>query len=82
MTIAQRIRTFITDTFFVDRFDEGESFLASGVIDSTGMMELVLFLEQEFSIKIHDWELIPENLDSLSRATAFVSRKQRAATAA
>ena len=82
MTISRRIRTFIADTFFVDGFDENDSFLETGTIDSTGMMELVLFLEQEFSIKIDDRELVPENLDSLARASAFVARKQRAEDAA
>ena len=82
MNVGERIRSFIVETYFVDTFGEDESFLESGIIDSTGMMELVLFLEQEFSIKVHDRELVPENLDSLARASAFVARKRRAATAA
>lgn len=82
MNVRARIRAFISETFFVDTFAEGESFLTSGIIDSTGMMELVLFLEHEFSIQVLDGELIPENLDSLERASAFVARKQRALGAA
>jgi acyl carrier protein len=70
------IRNFIVDTFFVDDFGDDDSFLRKGVIDSMGMMELVSFIETEFRIKLEDRELVPENLDSLSRVVAFVDRKQ------
>jgi acyl carrier protein len=70
-----RIRAFISDTFFVDDFADGDSFLQTGIVDSTGMMELVAFLEREFAIRIDDADLVPENLDSLARVVAFVARK-------
>ena len=82
MTTAERIRRFIEETFIVDGFADDDSFLRTGVIDSTGMMELVLFLEREFAIKIADTELLPRNLDSIARAAAFVERKRVAAPAA
>jgi acyl carrier protein len=82
MSPRDRLRQFIVDTFFVDRFSDDESFLRSGIIDSTGMMELVAFLEREFAIKVADKELVPENLDSLARVSAFVERKQGATNAA
>ena len=82
MTSAERIRRFIEETFIVDGFADEDSFLRTGVIDSTGMMELVLFLEREFEIKIADTELLPRNLDSIARAAAFVERKRVAAPAA
>jgi acyl carrier protein len=82
MSVRDRLRQFIVDTFFVDRFSDDESFLRSGIIDSTGMMELVAFLEREFAIKVADKELVPENLDSLARVSAFVERKQGATNAA
>jgi acyl carrier protein len=82
MTPAERIRRFIEETFIVDGFADDDSFLRTGVIDSTGMMELVLFLEREFDIKIADTELLPRNLDSIARAAAFVERKRVAAPAA
>ena len=82
MTSAERIRRFIEETFIVDGFADDDSFLRTGVIDSTGMMELVLFLEREFAIKIADTELLPRNLDSIARAAAFVERKRVAAPAA
>jgi acyl carrier protein len=81
MSIRERIRTFIVDTFFVDDFADDDSFLRKGLIDSTGMMELVAFLESDLGIKLEDRELVPENLDSLSRVVAFVERKQRLAQA-
>lgn len=82
MTTRDRVRTFITETFFVDSFKDDDSFLVSGIIDSTGMMELVLFLEQEFDIPIRDVDLTPDNLDSVDKVIAFVARKRRAADAA
>ena len=80
MSTRDRLRQFIVDTFFVDDFNDDESFLRSGIIDSTGMMELVLFIEQVFGVKIRDSELLPQNLDSLRRASAFVERKVQPAT--
>lgn len=81
MTTAARIRGFIEGTFFVDGFADDASFLKSGIIDSTGMMELVLFIEEEFGVKIADTELVPRNLDSVAQAAAFVERKQAEAAA-
>lgn len=77
MSVRDRIRNFIVDTFFVDDFQDDDSFLRKGLIDSTGMMELVSFIETEFGIKLEDKELVPENLDSLTRVVAFVGRKQQ-----
>ncbi|MCY1015084.1 acyl carrier protein [Pyxidicoccus sp. MSG2] len=77
MSTRERIRSFIVDTFFVDEFADDDSFLRKGLIDSTGMMELVAFLEQDFGLKLEDRELVPENLDSLTRVVAFVEKKQQ-----
>ena len=74
--IRQRIRGFVTETFFVEDFADDDSFLRSGIVDSMGMSHLVAFLESEFGIRIADEELVPENLDSLARAAAFVERKR------
>ncbi len=75
MTVRESIRSFIVETFFVDDFSDDEFFLRAGIIDSMGMLQLVTFLQEEFGIEILDAELVPENLDSLARATAFVERK-------
>jgi len=73
--VRERIRSFIVETFFVDGFSDEEPFLSGGIVDSMGMLQLVTFLQEQFGIEILDGELVPENLDSLARATAFVERK-------
>ena len=74
-TIHETVRQFLRDVFFVDDVDASASFLEEGIIDSTGMLELVAFVESTFGISIADTELVPENLDSLDRVAAFVERK-------
>jgi acyl carrier protein len=54
---------------------EDTSFLENGIIDSTGVLELIDFIEKSFGIKVDDHEIVPENLDSIGRASAFVQRK-------
>lgn len=75
MSSRERLRTFISDTFFVDDFKDGDSFLKNRLIDSTGMMELVAFLESDLGVKVADAELVPENLDSIDNLVAFLGRK-------
>ena len=74
-----QIRDFITDNFMMGR-DPNEltdqvSLLELGIMDSTGVLELVGFLEQEFGITVEDSELVPENLDSVENMTRFVGQK-------
>jgi acyl carrier protein len=71
------IRAFIGETFFVEEFADGDSFLQKGVIDSTGMLELVAFVEERFAIKLDDAELVPQNLDSLDNLCRFLETKQK-----
>lgn len=78
VTARDQIRAFISETFFVDNFADHDSFLQTGIIDSNGMMALVVFIEQQFSIAVEDIELLPENLDSLDNLIRFIERKQRA----
>ncbi len=75
MTVRERIRSFVMETFFVDDFSDDEAFLRAGIIDSMGMLQLVAFLQEQFGIEILDEDLVPENLDSVARAAAFVERK-------
>jgi len=73
-----KIKTFIIENFLFgseDGLKDETSFLEEGIIDSTGILELVTFLEEEFSIAIEDEELVPENLDSINNVTAFMERK-------
>lgn len=73
------IRAFIFDNFLFDADDSAlqndTSFLEHGIIDSTGVLELVDWLEEEFNITVDDEELIPENLDSVIFLSAFIVRK-------
>jgi len=76
--IKEKIRSFIVENFLFG--DAGElndetSFLNDGIIDSTGILELVDFIESEFGISINDDELIPENLDSIKNVTAYLNKK-------
>ena len=72
--IHDTVRRFLAEVFFVDGLDADASFLEQGIIDSTGMLELVMFIESTYGIKIADDELVPENLDSLNRVAAFIER--------
>ncbi len=77
--IEQKIRQFITDNFLFreDRasLTDSESLLEAGVIDSTGVLELIAVLETEFGFTVGDAEMVPENLDSISRIAGYVKGK-------
>jgi acyl carrier protein len=73
------LKQFITDNYLVasglDGIGDSDSFMEIGIIDSTGILELLEFVEETFAIKIDDEEVIPDNLDSLERLTVFIERK-------
>jgi acyl carrier protein len=72
------VREFVVENFLFgddERLKEETSFIGSGIVDSTGVMELVAFLEERFEVRVEDEEVIPENLDSLVRVAAFLERK-------
>ena len=78
MEIAAEIRKFITDNFIVDSDEsigDEDSLLEKGVIDSTGVLELVAFIEENYCLKIRDEELVPENLDSIKNIACYILRK-------
>jgi len=78
MDIANEVRQFILDNFLAPRnkgeISDKDSFLENGVIDSTGVLELVTFLEETFNVKVEDNDLVPENLDSIDQVSRFVKR--------
>ncbi len=78
-TIGREIREFVVTNFLFGQegtgLTEEQSFLESGIIDSTGVLELVAFLEQKYGITVGDRELLPENLDSIQNVAGFVTRK-------
>jgi acyl carrier protein len=76
--IKQQILNFIVENFLYGEsngLSESDSLLEEGVIDSTGVLELIAFIEETYGIKVKDEELIPENLDSIVNATDFIVRK-------
>lgn len=78
--MREEVREFIFKNFLFDdsgdSLDDNDSFLEKGIIDSTGMLELVAFLEEKFGVRIEDDELVPENLDSVANLVGFISRKK------
>ncbi len=76
--IEQRIHTFLLDKFPLARkagIEKNTALLEKGVLDSLGILDVVSFLESEFSILIGDEDLVPENFQSLSTISAFVQNK-------
>ncbi len=73
------IRAFVLDTLlFGDdgkTLSDDDSFIEKGIIDSTGILELIAFLEERFEIPIDDQDVVPENMDSVNRIASFVARK-------
>lgn len=76
--MRENIRQFIMKNFIYDDrdIDDDLSLYEKGIIDSTGILELVDFLEERFEIKLEDDELIPDNLDSINKITKFIQRKK------
>lgn len=76
MTTADRVLAFLRENFYVEgEIAPGASLLGEGVMDSTGVLELVGFLEESFGISVDDAEMVPDNLDSVDAIAAFVARK-------
>lgn len=77
--IVDGVREFVVSNFLFGDTRTGlqpdDSFLENGIVDSTGVLELVAHLEQTYQIEIKDQELIPDNLDSVSKVASFVARK-------
>lgn len=78
--VKSTVRKFIQDNFIMGsagaQFADSDSFLTRRIIDSTGFLELVSFLEESFGITVADEEMTPENLDSLDNIDAYVRRKR------
>ncbi len=79
--ISGALRRFIGENFMfqedLQSLADDASFLENGIIDSTGVLELVCFLENTFGIEVADEEMLPENLDSIRAVSAYVTRKTR-----
>lgn len=77
--IETDVREFVTDNFLFGRtnvsLDGDDSLLEEGLIDSTGVLELVTFIEDRFDVTVEDEELVPDNLDSINRLITFIEAK-------
>jgi acyl carrier protein len=79
--VQQRVRQFVVENFYVsDPSEVGDdtSLITTGLVDSTGMLEVIGFLESEFGIRIRDQEMVPDNLETIGRIAAFVGKKRAA----
>ena len=78
MELNKQIRDFVTSNFYVadpKSLEDGTSLLDHGIIDSTGVLEVIMFIETTYSVTVDDSEMVPENLDSIERIAAFLARK-------
>jgi acyl carrier protein len=76
--IQVAVRTYIIDNFLLgasDELDDSTELMEAGILDSTGVMELVAFLETTFEVAIAEEEIIPENLNSINHICSFIARK-------
>lgn len=79
LMLKNQIRAFVTSNFYVANpttLKDEQSLLDSGVIDSTGVLEVIAFIEGTFGVSVTDMEMLPENLDSIERIANFVARKK------
>lgn len=76
--IKNRLRHFITTNFYVpdpSQLSDETSLLEQGVVDSTGVLEVIAFIEEAFGVRVEDHEMLPENLESIECIAAFVAGK-------
>jgi acyl carrier protein len=77
--IKQSVKNYILENVLYgagdDALSDEDSFLEKGIIDSTGIMEIVSYVEDEFNISVHDEEMIPENLDTINNLARFITKK-------
>lgn len=78
-TISEELRSFALENFLFgqdgDSLSDDVSFLGSGIIDSTGILELIGFVERTYGFRLEDEDIVPDNLDSIGKLTRFVERK-------
>lgn len=79
MTVKDQIKQYLAENFmFSDdgyQLSDSASFLEEGVVDSTGVLELVMFVEETFDVTVEDEEIVPENFDSVAQLAEYIHRK-------
>jgi acyl carrier protein len=78
--VREILREFIATKFLPstgkENFDDEDSFMEKGILDSTGVLELLEFMEEQFGFGVEDDEIIPDNLDSITQLTTFIHKKK------
>jgi acyl carrier protein len=81
MSVAEQVQKYILENILfsqdASQLPMDDSFLEKGIIDSTGMLEVIFFLEETFQVKVADDEMVPANLDSVNKIAAYVARKKK-----
>lgn len=81
--LRDQVRAFILENYLftndVAALGVDDSLLGRGIVDSTGMLEIIFFIEEQLGVKVKDEEMIPDNLDSVTKITNFVQSKRQAA---
>jgi acyl carrier protein len=79
MDVRERIRSYVADSLLFSsngyQFQDDTSFLDEGIVDSTGVIELILFVEESFGFSVEDNEIVPDNFDSVNNLAAYIQRK-------
>ena len=82
MSAKEKVKNYLLENYLFtddqDALKDGDSFLEQGIIDSTGILEVIFFLEEEFGISVADEEMVPENLDSVNNLVKFIEAKSAA----
>jgi acyl carrier protein len=76
--LKEKVRQFIISNFYVSDpagLADDASLLDAGIVDSTGVLEIITFIETEFSVTVEDQEMLPENLDAVNNIVGFVQKK-------
>ena len=82
--IIAEVREFLKENFMLDdsvTIAEATSFMDNHILDSTGFIELITFIEERYGVRVEDEEMVPENFDSLRYIAAYLGRKRGAAAA-
>ena len=78
MDVLETVKAYVVENFLFgddSRIDPETDFLENGILDSTGVLELVGFLEEKYGIRVEDDELVPENMNSLEKISLYISKK-------
>ncbi len=79
MELKEQVRQFIVSNFYVAdpaALNDDASLLDAGIVDSTGVLEVITFIETTFGVTVEDAEMLPDNLDAVNRIAAFIAKKK------